>query len=125
MKNSSGSLTRDEALRDLSQLLRILTETHPDPYVNCGSQAKFYEAADKLMKNLPQHLSKNHLHLIASKISALIGDGHTYMDSLPSLNRRIWLEFEPIEGNLVVMGVYEKNILALLEQNSLQLMAFK
>ena len=114
MKNSSQSLTRGEALKDLSQLLRIVTEAHPEPFSNCGSQIMFYEAADKLMKNLPQFLSKKHLHLLASRITALIGDGHTSMDSLSSSNERVWLEFEPIEENLVVVGVYEKKHMRLI-----------
>lgn len=108
MKNPPQSLTKIEALNDLSQLLRVLTEAHPDPYFHFGSQVKFYEAVGKLLENLPQRLSRKHLHLLASKITALIGDGHTFMDSFSSLNSRVWLELEPIEENLFVVGVYEE-----------------
>jgi hypothetical protein len=42
MGSKARKFTRDEALLDIFQLLKILTEAHPDPFMNFGSQVKFY-----------------------------------------------------------------------------------
>jgi hypothetical protein len=99
--------TRAEALFDISQLLQILTEAHPDPFMNIGSQVKFYIKVNEILSNLPETLNMTQLHIIACKITALLGDGHTFMDEIYCPIGGIWLELEPIDEKLIVMGVYE------------------
>ncbi|KAA8922935.1 S41 family peptidase [Thermoplasma sp.] len=76
--------------------------------MNVGSQVKFYIKIDEILSNLPETLEIPQIHTIASKIVALVGDGHTFMDPLEHNEGRIWIELEPIEEKLIVVGVYEK-----------------
>ena len=99
--------TREEALLEISRLLKILTETHPDPFMKSGSQVKFYIRVNDITSNLPETLDITQMHIVTSKVTALIGDGHTFMDQLDCPGGRIWIDLDPIEEKLVVMGVYE------------------
>jgi hypothetical protein len=107
MDDSSRRFTRQEVLSDMFQLLNILTEAHPDPFMNIGSQVKFYSKVDKILFNLPEEINVIQMHSVACKIVALLADSHTYMEGLDNNGTRIWIEFEPIDEKLIVMGVYE------------------
>lgn len=96
------------------QLLRILTETHPDPFLSAGGQVKFYIKADKILNNLTETLELCELQNIARKIVALVGDNHTFVNQVNSNKERIWLDFEPIEKKLILMGVYESKFRSLI-----------
>ena len=48
MKAFPSTLSRNEALSDLRQLVNMITETHPDPYFNMGSQIEFFRAVNTI-----------------------------------------------------------------------------
>ena len=81
--------TREEALLEISRLLKILTEAHPDPFMKSGSQVKFYIRVNDITSNLPETLDITQMHIVTSKVTALIGDGHTFMDQLDCPGGRI------------------------------------
>ncbi len=107
MGSSLLRYTREEVLSDMSKLIKILTEAHPDPFLNVGSQVKFFIKVNEFLKELPETMDLSQLHTLASKIAALVGDGHTFMDPMGYHNGRFWIEFEPIDEKLIVIGVYE------------------
>ncbi len=119
MGSNALKFTRDEALLDIFQLLKILTEAHPDPFMNFGSQVKFYIRVNDIIRNLPETLDIAQMYMVACKITALLGDGHTFMDRLNCPKGRIWLELEPIEEKLIIMGVYETKCTNLIGQSIL------
>ncbi len=107
MGSVTRKFTREEALLEISQLIEVLTEAHPDPFMKFGSQVKFYIRVNDIIGSLPETLDITQMHIVACKVTALLGDGHTFMDQLNCPKGRSWLELEPIEERLVVMGVYE------------------
>ena len=107
MGSKACKFTREEALLEISQLLKILTEAHPDPFMRFGSQIKFYLRVNDIIGNLPETLDIAQMYIVACKVTALLGDGHTFMDPLNCPKGRIWLELEPVEEKLIIIGVYE------------------
>jgi hypothetical protein len=80
MGNVTRKFTRKEALLEVSQLLKVLTEAHPDPFMKFGSQVKFYIRVNDTISNLPDTLDITQMYIVACKVTALLGDGHTFMD---------------------------------------------
>ncbi len=119
MGSKAQKFTREEALLEISQLLKILTEAHPDPFMRFGSQVKFYIRVNDIISNLPETLDITQMHIVTSKVSALVGDGHTFMDQLICPNGRVWLELEPIGEKIIIMGVYESKHTDLIGQSIL------
>ena len=114
MGSKACKFTREEALLEISQLLKILTEAHPDPFMRFGSQIKFYLRVNDIIGNLPETLDIAQMYIVACKVTALLGDGHTFMDPSNCHKGRIWLELEPIEEKLVIIGVYESKFVDLI-----------
>ncbi len=108
MKAFPSTLSRNEALSDLRQLVNMITETHPDPYFQIGSQIEFFRAVNSILNDVPEEVDTSALHLNAMKISALAGDGHTSLDPLKSGGKKIWLMLEPVDETLLILGVYEE-----------------
>ena len=111
--------TKEEALLEISQLLKILTEAHPDPFMRFGSQIKFYTRVNDIISSLPETLDIGQMYIVACKVTALLGDGHTYMDQFNCPFGRIWLELEPVEEKLIIIGVYESKFADLIGCNLL------
>ncbi len=107
--------TKEEALSDISKLLKVLVEAPPDPFMNSGSRIKFYMNVDNILNTLPETLNIEQMYIIACKIVALLGDCHTSMD-LRFNTGKIWLELEPIDEKLVVIGVYKNELKCLIGQ---------
>ena len=98
---------REAALQDISQLVEIITESHPDPFRLFSSRIAFYERAEAIAAELKgDTVTRDDVYLHASRVSALVGDGHTSIDQLDDGCGRLWIEVEPCEGGLVVTGVY-------------------
>ncbi|SMD30337.1 S41 family peptidase [Picrophilus oshimae] len=110
MQEELKRFTKEEALSDLYKLVKIITETHPDPFMNLGSQIKFYMMIDEIIGKINENIDIIELYNITRKITALIGDSHTFMQNPGFDNSRIWIEFEIIDEKIIVLGVYEKNL---------------
>ena len=107
MDSSFRTFKREEALSDIHQLLRILTEVHPDPFRNLGSQVKFYTKVEEILSSLEETIDLSQLNMIAMRIIALLGDCHTQVTQLFAKSRKVWLEFKPIDKMIILTGVYE------------------
>ncbi len=106
MDMSAHRFKKEEALSDINQLLAIITEAHPDPYRNSGTQIMFYKKVDEIVKDLPDELDLSELQTIARKIVALIGDSHTFIENIGQNKYRVWLDFEPVDKKIILMDVY-------------------
>jgi hypothetical protein len=107
--NSGGELTKRAALEDISKLAKIITESHPDPFLHASSQISFYEAVEAIASGLKgDTINAGEFWIAAARVAALVGDGHTSVD-VPDLgHKRLWLDVEPLDNRLVVIGVYRK-----------------
>ena len=114
MDSSFRTFKREEALSDIHQLLRILTEAHPDPFRNLGSQVKFYTKVEEILSSLEETIDLSQLNMIAMRIIALLGDCHTQVTQLFAKSRKVWLEFKPIDKMIILTGVYENKFSSLI-----------
>ncbi|MCL4355586.1 MAG: S41 family peptidase [Thaumarchaeota archaeon] len=102
-----ASMSREAALQDISRLVEVIAESHPDPFRHLSSQVAFYERAGAVAAELKgETVAQSDFYLCASRIAALVGDGHTSVDSVDEGVERLWLDMEPLDGRLVVTGVY-------------------
>ncbi len=99
-------LSKKDSLSDLIQLVKLVTETHPDPFLHKGSRIDFFRSVSGILDQAPGMVDKETFHILAMKILALVGDGHTSMDPLQESSEKIWLKLEPVGGSLIVLGVY-------------------
>ena len=105
---------REEALSDMHQLLRILTEAHPDPFRNLGSQVKFYTKVEEILSGLGETINLSQLNMIAMRVVALLGDCHTQVYPSFDESGKVWLEFKPIDKMIILTGVYESKFSSLI-----------
>lgn len=99
-------ISKKDSLSDLLQLVKMVTETHPDPFLHKKSRIEFFRSVNSIMDQVPENIDQETFHIFAMKVMALVGDGHTSMDPLPESREKIWLKIEPIDGSLLVLGVY-------------------
>ena len=114
MDSSFRTFKREEALSDMHQLLRILTEAHPDPFRNLGSQVKFYTKVEEILSSLEETIDLSQLNMIVMRIIALLGDCHTQATQLFAKSGKVWLEFKPIDKMIILTGVYENKFSSLI-----------
>ena len=98
----------------MHQLLRILTEAHPDPFRNLGSQVKFYTKVEEILSGLGETINLSQLNMIAMRVVALLGDCHTQVYPSFDESGKVWLEFKPIDKMIILTGVYESKFSSLI-----------
>lgn len=103
-------LHHSQAIEDLSQLIRLLAETHPDPYSQIGGKIAFARLAHQIKQQIsPQGLESSELFALLRPLVAAVGDSHTYLRSQCTVaTARLWLDFEPVERRLVTCAVYRQ-----------------
>lgn len=71
-------LTLPDMRADTAQLIRLLVESHPDPYAAGGGPVAFHRRADALLAALPEAgLSAAQFQHRLRPLVAAVGDGHT------------------------------------------------
>jgi hypothetical protein len=108
-----------EALRaDLRQLVRLLEETHPDPYSRAGGRVAFHRRVDELLRSLPpEGMTVDAFFRYVRPLVASLHDGHTSLRA-PSAQKSaaasLPLEFEAVEDRLYVSRVRRADLRPLL-----------
>jgi len=107
---AAQTYSRDELIADARQLLAILEDNHPDPYIHGGGKIAFHLRFQELLASLPSEgmtaeaFSRRLIPFVAS-----VGDGHTDVwaryDLDPSFPGGIPLRFEIVEQSLYVSAV--------------------
>lgn len=78
------SLSREQLVADVGQLVDFVERTHPDPYGASG-KLEFHRAVYRLLHELPaEGLSRAEFHARLEPLLALTGDGHTKVQPLES-----------------------------------------
>jgi len=72
------SFTQDQLIEDARQLVQIIEDTHPDPFVYCGGRIAFYRALQDVIESIPEAGATldEFVHIVRPLIGAL-GEGHT------------------------------------------------
>lgn len=108
-------LSQVDAIADTQQLIRLLTESHPDPYLHSGGPIGFHRRAEDILGAIPREgISRRGLVDVLRPLVASLHDGHTAIfvpgaePGAPEDPDRPLLpvEFDPIEQDLVVGAVY-------------------
>lgn len=76
---------RDTLLSDFGSFIRILEQTHPDPYTRFGGKVHFHKAAHDIRRKLKteEHTVRSFAMLLSDFLIRL-GDGHSYV-GVPAL----------------------------------------
>lgn len=103
-------LTRDAARADVAELVRLLAESHPDPYAGSGGPVAFHRQARDIFAAIPEDgTSDVGLLRLLRPLVASVRDGHTRIGlDAPATpgSRRLWLEWEVVEQELYISAVY-------------------
>ncbi len=70
--------TQDQLIDDARQLVQIIEDTHPDPFVHCGGRIAFYRAFQDVLEAIPEDgMPRDDFVRMLRPLIALVGDGHT------------------------------------------------
>src|SRR2546426_663723 len=116
MNAAERRLTAAECRADVEQLVRLLAESHPDPYLRGGGMIAFHRRVSDVLYGIPDEgLAADELLRLLRPLVAAIGDGHTRIaapdDPLgpervePAGQARLWLDWEVVEEQLYISRV--------------------
>ncbi len=123
--NANVEHVEPELLRaDLRQLLALLSDAHPDPFSAIGGMVSFHRMANDILSAIPDEgmTPAEFLRLLRPLVAA-VRDGHTTIfdpaapDQLVDVRamggeldmaQRLWIDWEPVDEQLVVSGVYDE-----------------
>jgi len=101
-------LSRESLREDLQQLLCILDQSHPDPYLHAGGRIAFHRHYNKIWEDIPPTgWTQEYFHQRLMPLLASIGDSHTALLPLSSVRDGAGLPFifKVVEQELFVTGV--------------------
>jgi len=102
--------SHQELIEDARQLLAILEENHPDPYVHGGGKIAFHLRFQEMLASIPEDgMTAEAFSRLLVPFVASVGDGHTDVWARYALDRAlpggIPLRFEIVEQSLYVAAV--------------------
>src|SRR5215218_863666 len=102
-------LSQAAARADVAQLVRLLTESHPDPYSAGGGPIAFHRRADEVLAAIPAGgLSRARLLRLIRPLVASAGDGHTALTVPPGAAEApvyARLSWDVVEQDLYISAV--------------------
>lgn len=106
-------LSKQEAQKDIAQLVQLLTESHPDPYSGMGGPLSFHREVARMLGSLPEGgITDTQLLRLLRPFIAGIHDGHTAIfpgsESDKKEAIRLWLDWEIVEEQFYVSAVYRE-----------------
>lgn len=101
-------LSRDSLYNEFRYLVKLLEETHPDPYSEFGGKVFFHKKASEIEHVLrsDDYTLDRYQSILGSFISGL-NDGHTYLSNLsePIRYRYIPLMLKAISDGIIIKGL--------------------
>jgi hypothetical protein len=94
------------ALRnDFRYLVMAIEQTHPDPYTAFGSKLLFHRTVQEYLDHISDSLSLNQFRDLVEQFMAVLGDGHTVLNSPPTPDaaRRLSL---PLAFGIATDGIF-------------------
>ena len=126
--SSKGVLSQKALLEDVRQLVRLLEESHPDPYINAGGKIAFHRQVYEILRKIPENgmTREVFLKLLRPLVAALL-DGHTTIGGGESKeeSRKLWNRWDVVEEQLFVSGVTEMKIFRFWDKSLLRWKAFR
>ncbi|MGB9906492.1 MAG: S41 family peptidase [Candidatus Saccharicenans sp.] len=73
-------VNRPQLIEDLRQLLFILENSHPDPYLKGGGKIAFHRRFQEALLEIPEEgMSRKEFYRFLMPLMASVGDGHTFL----------------------------------------------
>lgn len=114
---ASAQIPRAALLEDVDELARLLTSTHPEPYLRGGGRVAFYDRLTQLRGSIPTTgLTREAFLRRVAPLVASLGDGHTKIQ-LPRAERaspRPWIDLDLAGATIYVRRVYAPDARGLL-----------
>lgn len=103
-----GKIKKELLVEDARQLVAILEESHPDPYLKGGGKIAFHHRFQDAMLQIPEDgLTVNDFYCLLLPLVASVGDGHTFL--LPP-----WpvggAPILPVQLNIVGQTIYVEGV---------------
>lgn len=75
-----GKIKKEHLMEDVRQLVAILEESHPDPYLKGGGKISFHRRFQEVLFQIPEEgLTVNDFYRLLLPLVASVGDGHTFL----------------------------------------------
>ena len=103
--NAQKDVKGDSLASDFRHMVKLLEETHPDPYTSFGGKVFFHKQAFLLENELRKNAAT--LQTFFDKVSAFLSrlqDGHTYL-IMPSSGQQTTQRFLPLEIRTIPEGI--------------------
>ncbi|HET8844732.1 MAG TPA: S41 family peptidase [Ktedonobacteraceae bacterium] len=105
-------LSKQALQEDVLQLTNLLVESHPDPYSAGGGTLAFHRRVQNILASIPEDgmTSSDFLRLLRPLVAS-VQDGHTSIrpsekEGGQTVHPRPWLDWDVVEGQLYLAGVY-------------------
>lgn len=106
---NSNILSKENLVSDTRELIKILEESHPDPYLNFGGKIAFHRSFQEILFSIPENgMPVEEYYGMILPFVAKIGDMHTGLISVAKLEHNepgLPLQLKIVGQDLVVTGV--------------------
>ncbi|MGQ9800627.1 MAG: S41 family peptidase [Candidatus Saccharicenans sp.] len=101
-------IKKEYLVEDTRQLLAILEESHPDPYLKGGGKIAFHRRFQEVLFQIPEEgLTVNDFYRLLLPLMASVGDGHTFLlPPWPAGGAPIL----PVQLNIVGQTIYVEGV---------------
>lgn len=81
---NSGKIPQEALIDDFRQLVNIIEDTHPDPYIYGGGKIAFHKRVHKAISEIPRDgMTREEFYWLLRPFIAAIGDSHTEIEQRP------------------------------------------
>ncbi|MDE5880819.1 MAG: hypothetical protein K2H60_03735, partial [Muribaculaceae bacterium] len=111
--NDTLLAAKDSIVADFDELVKIIEDTHPDPYMNFGGRVFFHKKANDVRQELMNDSNVNvtDLYQKASEFISQMQDGHSFLNSPQNVNNAsgndslLVVKFMCGDGSLIVNAI--------------------
>ena len=112
----ADTLTHSQMTEDVTELVRLIAESHPDPFRYVGGAVAFNTLAEEIIENLPDRADPEAFLMRVRPLVAAVHDGHTLIGLPPSsaTDFSFPLKWLILSDGLYVKAVGNKELSALI-----------
>lgn len=111
--NNAPLSVKDSIVADFDELVKIIEDTHPDPYMSFGGRVFFHKRSNDFRRQLMNDSNVNvtDLYHKASEFISQMQDGHSFVNSTQNMNNAsgsdslLVVKFMCGDGALIVNGI--------------------
>jgi hypothetical protein len=111
-KETEMRLSKHALQEDVLQLANLLVESHPDPYSAGGGPLAFRRRIQSVLESITEEgMTATEFLRLLRPLVASVQDGHTSVrfperEGTQTPSARLWLDWDTVEGQLYLSGVY-------------------